>query len=125
MEEKPTILVAEDEETNFLLLEIWLKKFCHLLRAHDGNQAVSIAKENPNLDLILMDIKMPYLNGIEATRAIRKTNQNIPIIAQTAFMHKELNEILEAGSNEVISKPIRREKFTKLLTKYLPHLKFV
>ena len=122
---KPTILVAEDEEANFLLLQMWLKKFCNLIRAHDGQETVSLARDNTKVDLILMDIKMPYLNGIEATREIRKSNGETPIIAQTAFiMDEERQEIMKAGCNEVLSKPIKREEFKKLLTKYIPHLKF-
>ncbi|MET1258197.1 ATP-binding protein [Flagellimonas sp. DF-77] len=122
---KPTILIAEDEEANFLLLELWLKKHCQLIRAHDGHETVRLAKTDPNIDLVLMDIKMPYLNGIEATKEIRKTNKELPIIAQTAFiMDNERSEILEAGSNEIVSKPIKREVFKKLLTQYIPRLKF-
>jgi len=123
--EKPTVLVAEDEEANFLLLELWLKKYCNLIRAHDGHETVSQVEKNTNLDLVLMDIKMPYLNGVEATKEIRKSNKKIPIIAQTAFfMDDEKEEILDAGCNEIVSKPIKRDEFKKLLTNYIPHLKF-
>lgn len=123
--DKPTILVAEDEEANFLLLQLWLKKYCHLIHANDGKETVEIALENNGIDLILMDIKMPLLNGIEATKEIRKTNKEIPIIAQTAFiMDDEKEEIRRAGCNDIISKPIRREGFKKLLTSYIPSLKF-
>ncbi len=122
---KPTILVAEDEEVNFQLLQLWLKKHCNLIHASDGHKTIALAMENTDIDLILMDIKMPYLNGIEATKEIRKTNEDIPIIAQTAFiMDEEREEILAAGSNEIVSKPIQREEFKKLLTKYIPYLKF-
>jgi len=123
--EKPTILVAEDEEANFLLLQMWLKKYCNLVHAQDGRETVTLAQENPDFDLILMDIKMPLLNGIEATRAIRKTNRETPIIAQTAFiMDDERGAIIKAGCNEILSKPIKREEFKKLLMKYIPRLKF-
>lgn len=122
---KPTILVAEDEEANFLLLQLWLKKYCHLIHAHDGHETVALAEKNKDIDLVLMDIKMPNLNGIEATKEIRKSNEKIPIIAQTAFiMDNEKEEILHAGCNEVVLKPIRREEFKALLTSYIPHLKF-
>ncbi len=122
---KPTILVAEDEEANFLLLQLWLKKYCHLIHANDGHETVALVKENKDIDLVLMDIKMPYLNGIEATKEIRKSNEQIPIIAQTAFiMDDEREEIRSAGCNEIISKPIQREDFKKLLTSYIPHLTF-
>lgn len=122
---KPTILVAEDEEANFLLLELWLKKYCRLLHASDGLQTVQLANDNEDIDLILMDIKMPYLNGIEATKQIREHNTKIPIIAQTAFiMNEEREKVIHAGCDEVVSKPIHRENFKKLLTTYIPHLKF-
>ncbi len=124
-EDLPTVLVAEDEEANFLLLQMWLKDYCQLIHTQDGNETVKVAQENPGIDLILMDIKMPYLDGIEATKAIRKTDKTTPIIAQTAFiMEDEKQEILNAGCNEILSKPIKREVFKKLLTKYIPHSKF-
>ena len=123
--QKPTVLVAEDEEANFLLLQLWLKKYCHLIHASDGNETVSLLAENEEIDLVLMDVKMPYMNGIEATREIRKTNQKVPIIAQTAFvMDDEKEEILSAGCNAIVSKPLQRDEFKKLLTNYIPHLKF-
>ena len=104
---------------------MWLKDYCQLIHTQDGNETVKVAQENPGIDLILMDIKMPYLDGIEATKAIRKTDKTTPIIAQTAFiMEDEKQEILNAGCNEILSKPIKREVFKKLLTKYIPHSKF-
>ncbi|MEM1257412.1 MAG: ATP-binding protein [Bacteroidota bacterium] len=126
LNKKPTILVAEDEETNFLLLEMWLKKYCHLIHANNGHETVSILEEEKkDIDLVLMDIRMPYLSGIEATKEIRKLNEKIPIIAQTAFiMDDEKEEILNAGCNAMVSKPIQREEFKKLLTSYIPDLKF-
>jgi len=124
-DEKPLILVAEDEEANFLLLEMWLKKYARLIHATDGNETVELAKTNQDIDLILMDIKMPYLNGIEATREIRKLDKDIPIIAQTAFvMENEKKDILAAGCNEILSKPIRNKEFKGLLSHYISQLKF-
>lgn len=121
---RPTILVAEDEEANFLLLEMWMKKICNVIHAEDGNEAVAEVARNEEIDLVLMDVKMPYLNGIEATRRIRETNQKIPILAQTAFvMEDEQNELLQVGCNEVLAKPIRRNDFEQLLAKYIPQLK--
>ena len=88
------------------------------------NEAVAEVARSDEIDLVLMDIKMPYLNGIEATRKIRETNQKIPILAQTAFlMEDEQNQILKAGCNEVLAKPIRRNNFEQLLAKYIPELK--
>lgn len=124
IDKKPTILIAEDEEANFLLLEMWMSKLYNIIRVEDGNEAVAEVAKNEDIDLVLMDVKMPYLNGIEATKKIRETNQKLPILAQTAFvMENEHNQILEAGCNEVLSKPIRRADFEQLLAKYIPELK--
>lgn len=124
MQKKPTILVADDEDVNFYLIEMWLGDYCNLLHASDGNKVLNICRSE-DIDLILMDIKMPYLSGTEATIEIRKTDQKIPIIAQSAFvMQSETEEILAAGCNEIITKPIRQETFKKVLSAYLPQLKF-
>ncbi len=124
-QEKPVLLVAEDEDVNFYLLEMWLGKYCNLLHASDGNEALKILEEKEKVDLILMDVKMPYMGGIEATKEIRKKNINIPIIAQSAFvMQSETDEILAAGCNEVMTKPIKQQTFKKVLKGYLPQLKF-
>lgn len=120
---RPVILVAEDEEANFMLLEMWMGKFCDIVHAHDGNEAVTLAHENKDIDLILMDIKMPYLNGIEATKQIRQFDLKIPIIALTAFvMDDEKEQILKAGCNQLLPKPIKRDHFKKLLTSYVPDI---
>lgn len=122
--EKPTILVAEDEEVNFYLLEMWLSDYCNLLHAFNGNQVLELLKKE-KVDLVLMDIKMPYMNGIDATKEIRKKNKNIPIIAQSAFvMQSETENILASGCNEIMTKPIKRQTFQKVLSEYLPQLKF-
>lgn len=122
--EKPKVLVAEDEEVNFYLLKMWLGKYCDLIHASDGNKVLEIFQKE-KVDLILMDVKMPYMNGIEATSEIRKSNKNIPIIAQSAFvMQAETEEILAAGCNEVMTKPIKQQTFKQVLKQYLPQLKF-
>jgi len=123
--EKYTILIAEDEEANFFLLEMWLSEFCEILHANNGEEAVSIFLEYTTVDLILMDIKMPVLDGISATKEIRTHNNHIPIIAQSAFvMQEETAQILAAGCNEILSKPIGKQKIQEVLNKYLPELKF-
>ncbi|MDT0539020.1 MULTISPECIES: hybrid sensor histidine kinase/response regulator [Croceitalea] len=122
--EKPTILVAEDEEVNYYLLEMWLSEYCNLLHAYNGSQVLELL-EKEKVDLVLMDIKMPYMNGVEATKEIRKKNKNIPIIAQSAFvMQSEIENILSSGCNEIMTKPIKRQTFQKVLSEYLPQLKF-
>ena len=101
------ILIAEDMASNYRLLEVILRKEYDLEWAHDGKEAVEMALQNA-YDLILMDIKMPYMDGLEATRVIRSHNPDIPIIAQTAYAYEhDLRKTLEAGCNTCITKPIR------------------
>lgn len=105
-----TILIVEDEETNSLYLEslLSINKFKYLL-AVDGQQAIDIVNNN-KIDLILMDIKLPKLNGIEATEIIKKSHPNIPIIAQTAYaMSGDRERILAAGCDDYVSKPIEKD----------------
>jgi len=102
-----SLLIAEDEETNYLLLVEYLEPTgIQILRACNGYEVMEIFK-NTNLDLILMDMKMPLMNGYEATIKIRESNQQIPIIAQTAYaMLGDKDKILAAGCNDYIAKPI-------------------
>lgn len=115
------ILIAEDEETNYFYLETVLKRTgATLFRAKNGDEAVKVSEDHPDLDLILMDIKMPDLNGLDATRLIRKFNPTIPIIAQTAYaLVGEKNKCLSAGCNDYISKPINRESLLKMITSFV------
>ncbi len=115
-----SILVAEDEESNFLFMEMLLSKTnVNILRAQDGKEAVEIFQKN-NIDLILMDIKMPKMDGLEATRRIRKIDKDIVIIAQTAYAMENDEKIsIKAGCNDYIAKPIRKPKLLELINKYL------
>lgn len=115
------ILIAEDEETNYFYLETVLKRTgATLYRAKNGEEAVKVCEEQSDLDLVLMDIKMPDLNGLDATRMIRKFNATLPIIAQTAYaLVGERNKCLNAGCNDYISKPINRESLLKMITSFI------
>jgi len=115
-----TILIAEDEESNFRYLEIILMQTnINIIYAKNGVEAFNKFQKN-NVDLILMDIKMPEMDGLEATTKIRKLDQDIPIIAQTAFaMENDEKMSLQAGCDDYISKPIRKLKLIKLINKYL------
>ena len=84
---KATLLIAEDNESNYILIRAVLKEY-DLLHAHDGNEAVRLYREH-RPDLILMDLKMPDMDGYEATVEIRKEDSDIPIIAVTAFAFSE------------------------------------
>ncbi len=114
------IIVAEDVQINFRLLELNLKKTnVTLFWAKNGEEVVELARNN-DVDLILMDIQMPKLDGYEATKAIKLFKPNVPIIAQTAFtMTNEKENSLLAGCDSYISKPINKRELLLLIDKYL------
>lgn len=114
-----TILIADDEKDTDLLLTILLndiaKKF---LSASNGIEAVEICKNNPDIDLIMMDLKMPEMDGLEATRRIREFNKKVIIIAQTAFAFRDdSKKALEAGCSEYISKPFNEKTLFRVISK--------
>jgi CheY-like chemotaxis protein/nitrogen-specific signal transduction histidine kinase len=114
-----TILVAEDEESNFELVRIVLQKRYRLLRAHNGIEAVTI-NEDEHPDLILMDIRMPEMNGLDATRIIKEVNHNTPIIALSAYAFEEnINEAKAAGCDEFMAKPFKVEDLIEICAKYI------
>ncbi len=118
---KGKILIVEDDSVSFMLLNILLSDTdIIVIHAENGQQAVEIVRNNPDVDLILMDIRMPVMDGMEATRQIKKIRPELPIIAQTAYAFAgEIEMILAAGCNDCLSKPIEEEKLNKLLNLYL------
>lgn len=114
------ILIAEDDEASAIYLSILVEEFSsEILMAKNGLEAVEIYKNNPDIDLILMDMQMPYLNGYEATSQIRQLNKNVVIIAQTAFaLSYDRQKVIDAGCNDYISKPISINEFTTLIRKH-------
>jgi len=116
-----TIMIAEDDDISYLYLETILKpNNINLLRAKNGKESVQFLKENPNISLILMDIKMPIMNGLEATKEIRKFNSTIPIIAQTAYaMNEDKEKLIQIGCNDIITKPINNIELIKLIKNML------
>ena len=113
------ILVAEDTDSNFDLLVAILGKDHQLIRAHDGMEAVTMFDE-VKPDLILMDIKMPNLDGLEATKIIRELSATVPIIAQSAFAYEQDRKAAEeAGCNDFIAKPIADDKLKAMIHKWL------
>jgi len=107
-----TILIVEDENSNFLLLEAILKKTgVNLLHAWNGKQAIEMVDENPEIDICLMDLKMPIIDGFEAIEKIREMGNNkLPVIALTAFSEMYQKEIaLEKGFNMYMTKPLNRK----------------
>ncbi|MCK9618526.1 MAG: ATP-binding protein [Lentimicrobiaceae bacterium] len=118
------VLIAEDVDSNYLFLNKVLKKMgIKTLWAKNGKEAVEIFTDNRDvgsIDLVLMDIQMPIMNGYEATRAIKAINPSIPVIAQTAFaLENDKEKTLAAGCNDYISKPIKNEELMEILHKYL------
>ena len=116
-----SILVADDEITNYIIIEKSLKKTnIKVLHAENGEQAVIIFNKNPDIDLILMDIRMPEMGGLEATKYIRSVNRDIPIIAFTAYALSDDEAIaLEFGCDDYISKPVRPEFLLKKINEHL------
>lgn len=118
--EHKVILIAEDDNINFLLFQKMMKdKGYKIIRAVNGQEAVDICINDSNIDLVLMDIKMPIMNGFEAIEQIRPIRLHLPIIAQTAYSSSEDRvKIEKAGFNDYITKPLNRERLFELIDKY-------
>ena len=117
-----TVLIAEDVEWNYKFLEILLSSYTKatVLWAKDGVEAVKLCREHPEIELVLMDIQMPEMNGYEATRQIKKFRPDLPVIAQTAYvMSSEKDMCFTAGCQGFISKPIRKEELFKIIKEVL------
>ena len=115
------ILVADDIDLNFLLIKKFLSKTgASILWAKDGAEAVDFCENHQDIDLILMDIRMPNMNGFDATRIIKSKNPEMPIIAQTAYaLDGDAERSIEAGCNHYVTKPINLKKFLDLIASYL------
>jgi PAS domain S-box-containing protein len=115
------ILIAEDEEVSDLFITEALQEISHkIIHAETGVEAIEACRNNPDLDLILMDIRMPEMDGLEATRQIRLFNTDVIIIAQTAYAFvSDRKNVLEAGCNDYISKPINMTLLLELIKKYV------
>lgn len=119
---KYTILIAEDEAINFLFLEILLKKQidlgCAIILAKNRAEAVEICKKNDDINLVLMDLKMPVMDGFEAVKLIKEIRPKLPIVAQTAFSSIEDKEkVFAAGFNDFLSKPINKEALLDVINR--------
>jgi signal transduction histidine kinase len=114
-----TILVAEDDEMNYLYIkEIFKGSEAEILRAVNGREAVEMCQKNDRIGIVLIDIKMPVMNGYEAIKQIREFRPNLPIIAQTAFaLSNEMVKAFNAGSNDYISKPFTKEQLLSMVSK--------
>ncbi len=114
------ILVVEDVDTNKIFFDAALRKTsAKILWAKDGQEAIEMYKEN-DIDLVLMDLQLPIMDGYTATREIKKIDAKVPIIAQTAHvMSGEREKCLEAGCDDYLAKPIRLQILMETLSKYL------
>lgn len=116
---KKKILVAEDEDSNYELVKIVLQKRYRLIRAHNGIEAVTLNEEE-HPDLILMDIRMPGMNGLDATRIIKEVSGDTPVVALSAYAFEEnIREAKQAGCNEFMAKPFKVENLIDMVRRYL------
>jgi len=117
------LLVAEDEEFNFMLLREILTPFhCRIIRVVNGQEAVDKVRETPDIDLVLMDLKMPVMDGYEATRKIKAFRPFLPVIALTAYSHdSDRHKAFTAGCDDFVSKPFNKaELMGKIRAKLRP-----
>ena len=116
---KKTILVAEDDESNFKLIKYFLSSVnAEIIRAYNGKEAVEKLLSGNKIDLILMDIGMPVMDGYTAIRLIRETNQILPIIAQTAYA-EAMKMAMECGCNGFLSKPFDKKHLLSILGQFI------
>jgi len=117
---RQTILIAEDDDINFYYFKALLTNdLVEVLRAKDGAEAVEFCMKKPEIELVLMDLKMPEMDGFEATRQIKSIRTNLPILAITAYCESEDKKLaLEAGCDEFITKPVRKDFLLKKLEEY-------
>jgi len=116
------ILIVEDEETSYLFLNEFLSRKCkEILRAKNGKEALSLLKSRSEINLVLMDLKMPEMDGFTATRKIKKLKPGLVVIAQTAFSTREYMErASKAGCDDYIAKPILKDELTRVVFRHLP-----
>ena len=113
------ILIAEDNDSNYLLMTFILRGHYEFVRANNGQEAVAkVETENP--DLILMDLKMPIMDGLEATRQIKAQHPDLPIIAVTAnAFDSDRQQAMDAGCDDIMSKPVGAAQCLQMIAKYI------
>ena len=116
---KKRILVVEDVDSNFKLIQyLFQGTNIECIRSHNGKDAVEKCLSDKNIDLVLMDIKMPVMDGYTAARLIREANISIPIIAQTAYADDK-NKAIESGCSGFISKPFNKKGLLNKISEYI------
>ena len=115
------ILVVEDMEVNHMLIDRILQyTSTKLLWAMDGEAAVELCQIHDDIDCILMDLRLPKMDGYQATKEIRKFNKKVPIIVQTAYLKlSEKDKVIEVGANDLVPKPIEKNLLLKTMAKYI------
>ena len=118
---RPLILVAEDDDSNFKLIKAIIGKKCEILWAKNGEDIVNLFEENRDkAEAILMDIKMPNINGLDATKANREMSASVPVIAVSAYAYeKDKIAAIESGCNEFLTKPVSADLLKMTINKYL------
>ncbi len=117
----PKILIAEDVESNFLYIKAVLSKLnATIFWAKNGLEAVEICNAEPTMDLVLMDLQMPEMNGYEATRILKKKYPKLPVVAQTAFaMSDDREKAMDSGCDDYLAKPIKSKDLLFVVGKFL------
>ncbi len=115
------ILIVEDDETNAYLLKAYLKKTqATVIQVSDGQKAVDLCQSNLQIDLVLMDIRLPVMNGYKATKLIKSHRKDLPIIAQTAYaLNSDKDCAFKAGCDDFLSKPISQDQLFQVLSRFL------
>jgi len=120
MKDKNHILITEDDDLNFAYLEKALKRLSiNVIRARNGEEAVKVCRNDPDIILVIMDIKMPLMNGWEAIRIIKTFRPGLPVFVVTAYMlNNEEHLSFEAGCDEYLTKPVNYKLLVRKLNKY-------
>ena len=118
------VLIVEDDIFNFMyikeVIELSYPRKIKIFHVENGSDAVDFCRNHNNIKIVLMDIKMPVMNGYEATIAIKKIRPSLPIIAQTAYaMHEDKLKAIKAGCNDYFAKPVKREAIMTIFQKYI------
>ena len=117
----PNVLIAEDVESNYLYLKAVLSKLnANVFWAKNGIEVLDICEREEIMDLVLMDLQMPEMNGYEATQILKKRYPDLPVVAQTAFaMSDDREKALDAGCDDYLAKPIKSKDLLSIAEKYL------
>lgn len=118
---RKTVLLVEDVDANHIFIASALKRTgVNIILAKDGREAIDLVRETPGVDLVLMDIRLPELDGYEATRQIKSLNPRIPVVAQTDYvMINEKGKMLQQGCNDLIVKPLQLRALLFVCARYL------